>query len=158
MNRRYGEKERNQILKWASYIIFAIIVLWLLASIIIKKSPIDLLSSTFSKIPSPTSNSMQEELMQKDSIINELKLRLEAYEGKGNYGRALVIIDSETLNMRSGPSLTSEIVTKIPANSEVEILFYDTQTYYLNSLPGKWARIKYAGQEGWVWGNFIREI
>ena len=68
------------------------------------------------------------------------------------------MIDSETLNMRSGPSLSSSIVLRIPANAEVNIMYFDTQTFYLNGEAGRWCRISYAGTEGWAWGNFIREI
>ena len=127
-------------------------------SIFTQKSPIEVLSSTFSKIPTPASSALQAELLEKDSIIADLKKKLATFEGMGNYKRGLVIIDSPTLNMRSGPSLSSDVVLRIPANSEVEILFYDTQTYYLNGKAGKWCRIKYAGKEGWAWGNFINEI
>ena len=70
----------------------------------------------------------------------------------------MVIIDSETMNMRSKPSLISEIIMRIPANSEVEIMYYDTETFFLENKADKWCRIKYAGTEGWVWGNFIEEF
>lgn len=96
--------------------------------------------------------------MKKDSIIAELEKKLASYEGMGSYKRGLVIVDSPTLNLRSGPSLSSDVVMRIPANAEVEIMFYDTETFYLNSKPGKWCRIRYAGTEGWAWGNFINEI
>ena len=123
-----------------------------------QKSPVEVLSSTFSKIPTPASSALQEEIMKKDSIIAELEKKLATYEGMGNYKRGMVIIDSPTLNLRSGPSLSSDVVMRIPANAEVEIMFYDTETFYLNSKPGKWCRIRYAGNEGWAWGNFINEI
>ena len=123
-----------------------------------QKSPVALLSNTFSKIPTPISNAIQQELLEKDSIIAELQKKLATFEGRGNFKRGLVFIDSPTLNLRSGPSLTSNIAMKIPANAEVEILFYDTETFYLNSKPGKWCRIRYVGNEGWVWGNFVNEI
>ena len=70
----------------------------------------------------------------------------------------MVIIDSETMNMRSKPSLISDIVMRIPANAEVEVMFYDTETFFLDSKAGKWCKIRYAGTEGWAWGNFIEEV
>lgn len=134
------------------------IAIWLIISIILKKSPSEVLSNTFSKIPTPSTSALQQELAEKDSIIELLNKKIQSYEGSGSYKRGIVIVDSPTLNMRSGPSLSSDVVLRIPANAEVQILYYDTQTYYLNSVAGKWCRIKYAGTEGWAWGNFINEI
>jgi len=96
--------------------------------------------------------------MEKDSIINSLEEKLEACEGLGNYKKGIIIVDSETMNMRSEPALVSSVVMRIPANSEVEVMFYDTKTYYLNGKAGKWCKIRYAGTEGWAWGNFIQEF
>ncbi len=156
--KRYGQKPTNPFLRWGYIVVFGLIALWLLLSIFMQKSPVELLSTTFSKIPTPVSSALQQEILEKDSIIAELQKKLATFEGRGNFKRGMVIIDSPTLNLRSGPSLTSAIVMKIPANAEVEILFYDTETFYLNSKPGKWCRIRYVGNEGWVWGNFVNQI
>lgn len=157
--RRYGEKEPNKALRWIYFVIFLLIAAWLLGSILAKKSPANTLKSIFSKIPGDNELPCEELLIRKDSIIKELEAQLAHGGGQTiSSGRGMVIIDSRTLNMRNKPSLSSEILLKIPANSEVEILYYDTKTYYLEGLPGKWCRIKYADTEGWVWGNYIKAI
>lgn len=156
--KRYGQKPTNPLLRWGYIIIFGLIAIWLLLSIFMQKSPVEVLSSTFSKIPTPASSALQQELLEKDSIIKELQKKLATFEGRGNFKRGLVIIDSPTLNLRAKPSLNSEVIMRIPANAEVEILYYDTETFYYQNKPGKWCKIRYVDNEGYAWGNYINEI
>jgi len=139
-------------------ILFGLVTIWLLISIITQQSPTDVLSSFFSKLPNPVTKNQELLIIQKDSLITELETKLADCEGTTKFKRGMVIIDSETMNMRSKPSLISEIVMRIPANSEVEVMYYDTETFFLEDKAGKWCKIKYAGTEGWVWGNFIEEF
>jgi len=122
------------------------------------KNPTEILSNAFSKIPNPTNTEKNSIIASKDSLIVSLETQLADCQGINNFTKAIVIIDGSTLNMRNEPSLTADVVMRIPASSEVEIMFYDTETYYLNGQSGRWCRIRYASTEGWVWGNFIREI
>lgn len=138
--------------------LFFIISLWLIISIVLSKNPTEILSSAFSKIPNPTNSEKNSIIASKDSLITSLEKQLLDCQGRNNFTKAIVIIEGSTLNMRNEPSLTADVVMRIPANSEVEIMFYDTETYYLNGKAGRWCRIRYAATEGWVWGNFIREI
>jgi len=155
---RKGSKKNNSIFRWLYIVLFSLVVIWLLSAIILGKSPTEVLSSAFSKIPNPTAQAITLEVEKKDSTIVALQEQLDKCMGSGGLKRGLVIIDSPTLNMRNEPSLSAGVEMRIPANSEVRILFYDTETYYLEGIAGKWVKIKYAGTEGWVWGNFIREI
>jgi len=155
---RSGKKTNNSIFRWAYYVAFFLLALWLLSSIILRKSPTDVLSSAVSKIPNPQNDAIELELMQKDSMIASLEEKLDKCLGTAGYTRGIVIIDGPTLNMRTEPSLGSSVIMRIPANSEVQILFYDTQTYFLEGISGKWVKLRYAGTEGWAWGNFVREI
>jgi len=149
--------KKKNYLRWAYIVFFCLISLWLLTSIILQKNPTEVLSSAVSKLPNPTNEAKDKTITEKDSIITSLQNELAKCKGS-NFSKAMVIIDGSTLNMRSDAALASEIVMRIPANSEVEIMFYDTETYYLNGEAGRWCRIRYAGTEGWVWGNFISEI
>ncbi|NNE27476.1 MAG: SH3 domain-containing protein [Saprospiraceae bacterium] len=157
--KRYGEKTGNTIFRWLYFVIFGLISVWLISSIILKESPANVIRNIFSKMPGTDEVPCETLIIQKDSIIQELQAQLENF-GKTSFTskRGIVIIDSQTLNMRDKPSLSSEILMKIPANSEVEVLFFDSQVFYLEGLPGRWCKIKYAEQEGWVWGNYIKEI
>jgi len=155
---RYGQKQTNPIFRWAYLVLFSLTAIWLLTSIITKKSPLEVLSSFFSALPNPAVKNQELLILQKDSLITILEDKLSACEGLGKYKKGMIIVDSETMNLRSEPSLASSVVMRIPANSEVEVMFYDTKTYYLNSKAGKWCKIKYAGTEGWAWGNFIQEF
>ena len=158
MNKRKRAKQPNKTVRAIYAVIFVGIITWLLISIIKKQNPLNVLAGSISNISSNSDSSWESQIAEKDSIIADLRNRLAAYEGSQINRRALVIIDSETLNMRSGPSLGSNILEKIPANSEIQLLYYDNNTYYINSEAGKWAKVIYAGIEGWVWGNYIREI
>ena len=155
---RYGRKQTNPLLKWGYMVFFGLVTLWLLISIITQQSPTNVLSSFFSKLPNPVTKNQEMLLIEKDSIIASLEEKLEACAGTTKFKRGMVIIDSETMNMRSKPSLISDIVMRIPANAEVEVMFYDTETFFLDSKAGKWCKIRYAGTEGWAWGNFIEEV
>ena len=158
MSKRKRNKAPNRNLRIASTALFLLIVLWFIISIVNNRNPLSVLQGGLSKISNDESSQLLEQIAQKDSLIAELKSKLANYEGANINRRALVIIDSETLNMRSGPSLSSNIITKIPANSEVQLLYYDVNTFYIDAEAGKWARIKYGGNDGWVWGNYLREI
>lgn len=160
--KRYGEPRKNNLFRYLYFVLFGLIALWLLASIIFKTSPIDLINNSFSKIGEKVVSSVDDNGMtmaQKDSLILELQKQLESIKtGGGSYQKAMVIINSSHLNMRDKPSLSSSIVMQIPAESVVDLLFFDTETFFLEGKPGKWAKIKYAEEEGWVWGNFIKKI
>ena len=156
-----NNRKRPKIWSIVSYIVFGLITIWLLASMYYELSPVDILKKSFVSIGSvgsgDTVESLQAEIAEKDSIINALEIQL---SNKANTGlkKAIVKISSNTLNLRDKPSLNSGIVLQIPAESEVDILFYDTEKYYLEGKAGKWCKIQYAGQEGWVWGNYLLEI
>jgi len=141
-----------------SYVFVGLLFIWLLISIYFEVSPIDILKKGVVSIGSvgttKTIESLELELKQKDSIINILERQLNKTSTDG-LKKAIVKVSSSTLNMRDKPSLASDIVLQIPVESEVDILFYDTETYYLEGKQGKWCKIKYAGEEGWVWGNFL---
>ena len=158
MYNRSNKRSSKNLLKWVYISCFFLISTWLIVSIVLQKNPTEILSSAFSKIPSPSDSQNRSIILEKDSIITQLEKALSDCQSKGSFAKAIVVIDGTSLNMRSEASLTSDIVLKIPANSEVEIMFYDTETYYLNGQAGKWCRIRYASTEGWVWGNFLREI
>lgn len=150
--------------KWKSiisYVVFGLVSIWLLASIYLGVSPIDIIKKGFVSIGSvgggDTIESLKAEIAEKDSIIQALTLQRNNSETIG-HTKAIVKVSSNTLNMRDKASLSSDIILQIPTESEVSILFYDTETYFLQEKPGKWCKIKYAGVEGWVWGNFLLEI
>ncbi len=144
-----------------SYVLFALISIWLLASIYLGVSPIDIIKKGFVSIGSvgggDTIESLKAEITEKDSIIQSLTEQKNSAKNYA-YTKAIVKVSSNTLNMRDQASLSSDIILQIPTESEVNILFYDTETYYLQGKPGKWCKISYAGVEGWVWGNFLLEI
>lgn len=157
--KRKQKSSKVNILKYIYIFVFILLVVWLVLSIVQKKNPLNVLKGSISELSHNSTTELQKQIAEKDSIISELENKLAVYEGsKTNNRRALVIIDSESLNMRSGPSLNSNIVDKIPANTEVQLLYFDSNTYYIDSQPGQWARIIYGESEGWVWGNYIREI
>lgn len=159
---RYGSSRGSGIFRYLYYFIFALLSIWLAASIIFKKSPVNLIKDYSTKIGETVSESIpgsgSNEIVQKDSLISKLKADLAICQGKTDYHKAKVVISSSYLNMRSNPTLSSSVILQIPAESVVDIMFYDKQTFYLDGKPGSWAKIRYAGKEGFVWGNYLVKI
>jgi hypothetical protein len=58
--------------------------------------------------------------------------------------------------MHTLPSEGSRIVIQIPSGSEVVILRYGEEVE-LKGEKGRWCRVAYRAQIGWVWGKFIKE-
>lgn len=163
--KRYKDPRKSNAFRYSYFFLFGLIALWLLASIIFKTSPIDLVKNSFSSFGQKVSDTAASvsgsnvmSAAEKDSIITRLQTELDICRGKGSYQKAMVIINSAHLNMRDKASLSSNIVMQIPAESIVDVLFYDKETFYLEGKAGKWARIKYSDSEGWVWGNFLKTI
>ncbi len=92
---------------------------------------------------------------ERDKLIDSLSTELDAYRKVRVYKKATINVESGTLNMRDKPLLSSNIVARIPDGSIVEVLYFDTETYYLEGKKGKWVKVKYADQEGWVWDKYI---
>lgn len=92
---------------------------------------------------------------KKDKLIDSLTAELDAYRKVKVHKKATIDVESGALNMRDKPLLSSNIVVRIPDGSVVEVLYFDTETYYLQGEKGKWVKIKYAAQEGWVWDKYI---
>lgn len=141
--------------------IIVFLLLWLILSILKGLSPTALIGSIFSsQEDSPEYAYTKKQLYQMhlsgQSTIDSLNGVIESHSEK--YRQAFINIDSESLNMRDKPSLSSTIILQIPDSSKVDILFYDTQEFILAGKYGKWCRINYAGQEGWVWGNYLVEM
>jgi len=88
---RYGQKQSNPIFRWLYLILFSITSIWLITSIITKKSPLEVLSSFFSSLPNPGQKDRELLILQKDSLITDLEEKLEACQGLGKYKRGLCV-------------------------------------------------------------------
>ena len=157
-------KARNQkILRWTGYILSSLTILLLAASLITNQSPATVIKSLWGDMSGYTDDPMKMNkktlrryVLQQNSIIDSLNLALEDCSGrKGQKG--IVEVDAPTLNMRSDPSLSSNIVLKIPNGTEVIINYYDTERYYLDGVQGQWCNITHAGNTGWVWGPYVKK-
>lgn len=60
------------------------------------------------------------------------------------------------VNMRALPAEDSQVVIQIPTGAEVVILRYGEEVE-LKGEKGRWYRVAYRAQIGWVWGKFIKE-
>lgn len=153
-----SSRKKNNRLSIVGYVLFGVIAIWLLASIYLELSPIEIIRKGVSTVGSSkeTVESLKLKIIEKDSIISALETQL---KGRNQaVKKAIVKVSGNTLNLRSEPSLVSDVILHIPSESQVDILFYDTETYYLDGKAGKWCKISYTGQEGWVWGNFLLEL
>ncbi len=107
-----------------------------------------------SELP-PTTDSLLAEISNKNILIDSLSNALKKYERVNIHKKALINVESGTLNMRSKPNLASDIIIRIPDSSYVDVLYFDLNYYYLNGNRGRWCKIKYADKEGWVWDGFL---
>jgi len=160
MSRR-KKKSGGSGIQWLLYLIFGLITSWLLASMYFKKSPMELFDSEDpTEINEPVVNV---EKLQDDNIafseqIQKLETELQKCRGNQGYPPARIQIESSYVNLREAASLSSNVIAKLPDSTLVRIMYYGTETFFLEGKQGKWCRIQYADKEGWVWGNFLQEI
>jgi|GEM_PF-7040157 len=62
------------------------------------------------------------------------------------------------LNMRSEPSLNSNIITAIPYKEKLEIINKDGPVDIIDNQPGNWFMIKFENQTGWVFNAFLSKL
>jgi len=156
---RYNVNRRKDLVNKIFIASFVIIIVWFIVSIIMNKSPIALFDKSILKHSSllGTNNNIGKTstLIGKDSLISELKTQLAICKGEKTYKKARVNIESVFLNMRTQPSLNSKVIIHIPADAVIDVMYYDTKTYYIEGEPGQWCKVRYAEKEGWVWGNYV---
>lgn len=151
----------SKLWTWLSFIVFGLIIALLATSLIQKRSPAKVLSSIFKtkKIESDFNTYSKAELVEiikaQNNKIDSIDTRLNAYIRDFGSGRGRINVNVEALNMRSEPSLAGDVLDRIPNNTIVGVLYFDNEEQYLDGATGSWCRIKYAGQEGWVWGNYL---
>ena len=161
---RYGRRKSGRpISEWLGASVLAMLLLLLISSIWTEKDPVNMVKSLMSG-----DSQKSESQLPYDTLVNihdrqhkkilKLEEELAICNGQKQYKRGLIDIESNTVNMRSQASLSSDIVLQIPDSSIVQILYYDTERYILNEKFGKWCRISYAGTEGWVSGNLVKEL
>ncbi len=161
MARRRSYKEKSKIWPWVSFVVFGLIVGLLGYSVITKQSPVNVLKTMFASDLSPDDLRRLDKsdlialVEQRDADIAALSEELEQCKTGDGFQKGIINTSSATLNMRSEASLESEIVIRIPTGSKVSILYYDERQLFLDGAMGQWCRIKYADQEGWVWGNYV---
>ena len=141
-------------------LLFFLALSLLVFSSIKDKSPTALFSDLYSwAVGEPSQYPNKEELTAvinaKDSKIDSLLTVVDELKNKSPYRTAIVNTTANSLNLRSQPNLSSEVVIKIPDSSAVKILYFDEEVLVLEGETGKWCKIKYADKEGWVWGNYL---
>jgi uncharacterized protein YgiM (DUF1202 family) len=144
--------------------LFILFFLWILVASIIDKSPVRMLGDGWNFMIGSTEEEWQtyKQLQianfKKDSVITELEKAIDMMEKSRNYRQAVVDVKTENLNMRAKPQLEADVLIQLPVGSVVEVLYFDDETFRIGGEYGKWVKIKYSGQEGWVWGNYINII
>ncbi len=164
MAKRRKYSKRSPIWTWVSFLVFGAIIALLGYSVISKKSPAAVIKSLWaSDLPADDLRRLnKDELIQKleesQGTISSLESQLADCKNDDGYTKGIIETSSPTLNLRSEPSLESAILLKIPTQSTVSILYYDERELVLDGAMGQWCRVVYADQEGWVWGNYVREV
>lgn len=145
------------------YGLFVMSLLWIVLSILADRNPLHTVASVknmFSEkaIKDLSRTELQNLVRNQETRIDSFTQVLEELKARKKFDSGMIDVGSEYLNMRDQPSLSSSILLKIPDSSIVDILYYDTDTYTLEGKAGNWCRIKYAEEEGWIWGNYLRPL
>jgi len=136
----------------------------MLAALLKKQSPGQVINDFFSS--SNSDNSTEDIGSMSSSELQQLVIKLKSekdslmgvvndYKERFGHTTATVSVDNTTLNMRSEPTLQSQVILKVPNQSSVTVLEFDIQETYIDGSKGRWCRINYAGTIGWVWGNYL---
>lgn len=146
--------------KWILPTALAILLLWVIGSSMRGKSPTEFLSDVYywvvgSDSPNQSRSELKTIILTHEFKVDSLSSALEELKNKSPYRTAIVKTTANSLNLRSEPNLSSEVVIKIPDSSAVKILYFDEEVLVLDGETGKWCKIKYADKEGWVWGNYL---
>ena len=164
MQNRKIKARNRRIIRWSGFVLSSLVILLLIISLIKNQSPSKVVQGMWGSMSGYTDDPMKMNksslriyVLEQQKMIDSLETALEDCTiKKGQKGR--VEVDAPTLNMRTQPSLSSEIVIKIPNGTEVIINYYDTERYYLDGIQGQWCNITHAGQTGWVWGPYVRKF
>lgn len=146
--------------KWILPTALAILLLWIIGSSMRGKSPTEFFSDVYywvvgSDSPNKSRSELKTIILSNEFTVDSLASALEELKNKSPYRTAIVKTTANSLNLRSQPNLSSEVVIKIPDSSAVKILYFDEEVLVLDGVTGKWCKIKYADKEGWVWGNYL---
>lgn len=160
-SRRKRYRQRSKVWPWISFVVFSMVLMLLGYSIYKKESPAAVIKSLFkSDLPADDPRRLnKKELMvlltTKDQQIAKLEEELNACILDDGFKKATISTTASTLNMRDDASLSGEVIVKIPNGSKVSILYFDERELLLDGAMGQWCKVKYAGKEGWVWGNYL---
>lgn len=153
---------KGKLFSWLITILFILSIVIIGYSIYLKQVPDKTSQYLWGKISGnnvkllPSVDSLTYELDKAKLFIDSLKTELKKYERVNIHKKAQVDVEGGTLNMREKPILASSVIARIPDSSFVDVLYFDTEVYYLEGERGRWAKIKYFEHEGWVWDGFIK--
>lgn len=73
-----------------------------------------------------------------------------------SYGTENAVVQSQNgLVLRDGPNQKANKITVVPHNTIVAVLKYSDKEEVIGGISGKWARVKYDKQEGWVFSGYL---
>lgn len=153
---------KSKLFTWGVSIFFILAMVLLGYSIYLKQVPDKTSQYLWGKISGnkvkllPSVDSLTFELDKAKLVIDSLKTELKKYERVNIHKKAQIDVVGGTLNMRDKPLLASSVIARIPDSSFVDVLYFDIKFYYLEGERGRWTKIKYLEQEGWVWDGFIK--
>ena len=164
MQNRKIKARRQKIIRISSLVLSSVVILLLLASLITDQSPTNVIRNLWGDMSGFTNDPMKmnkstlrKYVIAQENVLDSLRLELqECGANKGKKG--IVSVNAPTLNMRSMPSLSSDIILKIPNGTEVLINYFDTKNYYLDGIQGQWCNITHVDKMGWVWGPYVKLI
>lgn len=92
-----------------------------------------------------------------DDDLKEAKTEKESNDQAISYGK-LSGQNISTVKLFSEPNKESEVIDVLKKNIRFEIIEYGKNYTIYNGDNGKWCKVKYEDQVGWVWCNYIKEL
>lgn len=159
MNQRRAKDKSNK--SWIVKSVVGLLLALLVASAFLRKDPIsvvnDLYNFALGNTEKITKNDSQWEvyLAEKDNEIIKLEGKIKDLQSQKTPPYAKVKTSDTGLNLRSLPSTNSDIVTKIPNNQRIEVMYMDNETVELGSIAGSWVKVKYGESQGFVFSSYL---
>jgi hypothetical protein len=96
--------------------------------------------------------------MKKVLIITTLFFLLVTFGCKKNIPDKMYVSSTKGVILRSEPDSNSNKITSVPFMTEVQIIEQKKEQIFLAERYGKWTKVKFDNNEGWLFGGFLCEF
>jgi SH3-like domain-containing protein len=157
--KRYGQRRTNSSLLWTLLALAILISGWLVFSIWKGINPVKIFSELQSteEVLQPISyDSLQVLYQTATSKSVQLEEELALFSSTPNH--RITSIESGTLNMRSSPNTSAEVIEGISSGDTIRLYYCQADSTVVEGTKGTWCKILYNKADGWVWSGYLTEL